>query len=89
MARTLLEDLVNTVMVEQVEELGCVRNGYRERKLVTKQAMLRLVGAVCIDQNEEWFVATHFMDKRSLLFSLKSVLRESHVHKRPSTISYK
>ena len=68
MARTLLEDLVNTVMVEQVEELGCVRNGYRERKLVTKQAMLRLVGAVCIDQNEEWFVATHFMDKRSLLF---------------------
>ena len=120
MARTLLEDLVNTVMVEQVEELGCVRNGYRERKLVTsvgtltlkipklregtyfpdnivskwirtnnlcerlnkeikkrtrvvgvfpsKQAMLRLVGAVCINQNEEWFVATHFMDKRSLLF---------------------
>ena len=36
MARTLLEDLVNTVMVEQVEELGCVRNGYRKRKLVTK-----------------------------------------------------
>ena len=35
MARVLLEDLVNTVMVEQVEELGCVRNGYRERKLVT------------------------------------------------------
>ena len=35
----------------------------------SKQAMLRLVGAVCIDQNEEWwFVATHFMDKRSLLF---------------------
>ena len=68
MARTLLEDLVNTVMVEQVEELGCVRNGYRERKLVTKQAIPRLVGAVCIDQNEEWFVATHFMDKRSLLF---------------------
>ena len=27
MARTLLEDLVNTVMVEQVEELGCARNG--------------------------------------------------------------
>ena len=35
-ARTLLEDVVNTVMVEQVEELGCVRNGYRERKLVTR-----------------------------------------------------
>ncbi|MBF0921078.1 MAG: transposase, partial [Atopobium sp.] len=34
----------------------------------SKQAMLRLVGAVCINQNEEWFVATHFMDKRSLLF---------------------
>lgn len=34
-ARTLLEDVANTVMVEQVEELGCVRNGYRERKLVT------------------------------------------------------
>ena len=34
--RTLLEDVVNTVMVEQVEELGCVRNGYRERKLVTR-----------------------------------------------------
>ena len=26
-ARTLLEDVVHTVMVEQVEELGCVRNG--------------------------------------------------------------
>jgi len=36
MARTLLEDLVNTVMVEQVKELRCVRNGYRKRKLVTK-----------------------------------------------------
>ncbi len=28
--------------------------------------MLRLVGAVCIDQNEEWFVSHHFMDKRPL-----------------------
>ncbi len=35
-ARTLLEDVVNTVMVKQIEELGCVRNGYRKRKLVTK-----------------------------------------------------
>lgn len=26
-AHTLLEDVVHTVMVEQVEELGCVRNG--------------------------------------------------------------
>ena len=26
------------------------------------------IGVVCINQNEEWFVATHFMDKRSLLF---------------------
>ena len=26
-ARTLLEDVVNTVMVEQVKELRCVRNG--------------------------------------------------------------
>ena len=42
MARTLLEDLVNTVMVEQVEELGCVRNGYRERKLVTSVGTLTL-----------------------------------------------
>lgn len=41
-ARTLLEDLVNTVMVEQVEELGCVRNGYRERKLVTSVGTLTL-----------------------------------------------
>ena len=35
-ARTLLEDVVNTVMVEQVEGLRCVRNGYRKRKIVTK-----------------------------------------------------
>ena len=42
MARTLLEDLVNTVMVEQVEELGCVRSGYRERKLVTSVGTLTL-----------------------------------------------
>ena len=35
-ARTLFEDVVNTVMVEQVKELRCVRNGYRKRKLVTK-----------------------------------------------------
>jgi len=35
-ARSLLEDVVNTVMVEQVEELRCVRNGYRKQKLVTK-----------------------------------------------------
>lgn len=42
MARTLLEDLVNTVMVEQVEELGCVRNGYRERKLLTSVGTLTL-----------------------------------------------
>ena len=42
MARVLLEDLVNTVMVEQVEELGCVRNGYRERKLVTSVGTLTL-----------------------------------------------
>jgi len=35
-ARTLLEDVVNTVMVVQVKELRCVRNGYRKRKLVTK-----------------------------------------------------
>ena len=42
MARTLLEDLVNTVMVEQVEELGCVRNGYRERRFVTSIETLTL-----------------------------------------------
>ena len=35
-ARTLLEDVVNTVMVVQVKELRCIRNGYRKRKLVTK-----------------------------------------------------
>ena len=29
-------------MVEQVEELGCVRNGYRERKLVTSVGTLTL-----------------------------------------------
>ncbi len=42
MERTLLEDLVNTVMVEQVEELGCVRNGYRERRFVTSIETLTL-----------------------------------------------
>ena len=41
-AQVLLEDVVNTVMVEQVEELGCVRNGYRERKLVTSVGTLTL-----------------------------------------------
>lgn len=41
-AQVLLEDVVNTVMVEQVEELGCVRNGYRERKLVTSVRTLTL-----------------------------------------------
>ena len=30
--------------------------------------MLRLIGAICVDQNEEWYVSTHFMDKHSLLF---------------------
>ena len=39
-ARVLLEDVVHTVMVEQVEELGCVRNGYRERKLVDQSILL-------------------------------------------------
>ena len=63
MARTLLEDLVNTVMVEQVEELGCVRNGQNG-----------------LQQRISWINA---------LFSLKNPQRESHVHKRPSTISYK
>ena len=29
-------------MVEQVEELGCVRNGYRERKLITSVGTLTL-----------------------------------------------
>ena len=52
-----------------------------------KQAMLRLVGAVCINQNEEWFVAR--ISWTNALFSLKNSLRESHVHKRLSTISYK
>lgn len=41
-ARNLLEDLVNTVMVEQVEELGYVRNGYRERLLETSVGTLTL-----------------------------------------------
>ena len=41
-ARTLLEDVVNTVMVEQVEEPGCVRNGQCERKLVTAAGTLTL-----------------------------------------------
>ena len=34
----------------------------------SKQAMLRLIGAICVGQNEEWYVSTHFMGKRSLLF---------------------
>ena len=42
MARTLLEDLVNAVMVEQEEETGCVCNGYRERKLITSAGTLTL-----------------------------------------------
>lgn len=39
-ARVLLEDVVHTVMVEQVEELRCVRSGYRERKLVDQSILL-------------------------------------------------
>lgn len=35
LARELLEGLLNTLMDEQVSELGAVRNGYRERRLDT------------------------------------------------------
>lgn len=35
LARDLLEELLNTLMDEQVSELGAVRNGYRERRLDT------------------------------------------------------
>lgn len=36
----LLEDVVHTVMVEQAEELGCIRSRCRKRKLVTQSVLL-------------------------------------------------
>ena len=41
-AKTLLEDLLNTVMDEQARELGVPRNGYRHRSLDTALGKITL-----------------------------------------------